>query len=305
VGFFQTFSTWLSGQLTTYIGTTTANMSLALEPAVVTFGTVYVMVWGYLQLTGRIDQPFVVGLKRIITLAVVLGVALHLWLYNEVIVDTFYRAPVQLAAAVAGAQDPVTTLDAIWDSGGAVADHLIQNAGIVSGDWGVGHYFEGMIVWILVGLLCIYTMFLLSLSSIALSVLLALGPLFFIALLFENTRRWFDGWIAQLTNYALISVLTVLVSTLLLKLVDSYAAQTAALGPNIATVDILDMLLIAVLVFQVMRQVMPIAAGIAGGTPLSSMGTLSGFVRETVNQVARYMENRKRLQQEVKLAGRL
>ena len=74
MGFFQTFSTWLSGQLTTYIGATTAKVSMALEPAVVTFGTVYVMVWGYLQLTGRIDQPFVVGLKRIITLAVVLGV---------------------------------------------------------------------------------------------------------------------------------------------------------------------------------------------------------------------------------------
>lgn len=276
MGFFQTFSTWLSGQLTTYIGTTTAKVSMALEPAVVTFGTVYVMVWGYLQLTGRIDQPFVVGLKRIITLAVVLGVALHLWLYNQVIVDTFYQAPVQLAAAVAGAQDPVTTLDTIWDSGGAVADYLFQHGHFFTAD--IGFYLEGVIVWLLVGLLCVYTMFLLSLASIALSVLLALGPLFFVALLFEHTRRWFDGWIAQLTNYALISVLTVLVSTLLLQLVASYAQQTAERGPNIVTVDILDMLLVAVLVFLVMRQVMPIAAGLAGGTALSSFGTVSRFV---------------------------
>ena len=42
------------------------------------------------------------------------GVALHLWLYNSVIVDTFYHAPAQLAAAVVGAADPVTTIDAIW-----------------------------------------------------------------------------------------------------------------------------------------------------------------------------------------------
>lgn len=295
MGFFQTFSTWLSGQLTTYIGATTAKVSMALEPAVVTFGTVYVMVWGYLQLTGRIDQPFVVGLKRIITLAVVLGVALHLWLYNSVIVDTFYQAPVQLAAAVAGAQEPVATLDTIWDRCGAVADHLFQNAGITHVDWSVGSYLEGVIVWVLVGLLCIYTMFLLSLSSIALSILLALGPLFFLALLFEHTRRWFDGWIAQLANYALISVLTVLVSTLLLQLVASYATQTAARGPDIVNVDILDMLLIAVLVFLVMRQVMPIAAGIAGGTSLSSFGTLSGFARGAVSQFAKYMEKRKLL----------
>ena len=279
MGFFQTFSTWLNGQLATYIGVTTAKVAMALEPAVVTFGTVYVMVWGYLQLTGRVEQPFVVGLKRIITLAVVLGVSLHLWLYNQVIVDTFYQAPVQLAAAVAGAQEPVAILDSIWDSGGAVADHLFQDGGITRLGASVGAYLEGLIVWVLVGLLCVYTMFLLSLSSIALSVLLALGPLFFLALLFEHTRRWFDGWIAQLTNYALISVLTVLVSTLLLQMVASYAKQTADRGPGIVTVDILDMLLVAVLVLLVMRQVMPIAAGIAGGTALNSFGTVSRAVQ--------------------------
>lgn len=279
MGFFQTFSTWLNGQLATYIGVTTAKVAMALEPAVVTFGTVYVMVWGYLQLTGRVEQPFVVGLKRIITLAVVLGVSLHLWLYNQVIVDTFYQAPVELAAAVAGAHEPVAILDSIWDSGGEVADHLFQGGGIEGLGASVGSYLEGLIVWVLVGLLCVYTMFLLSLSSIALSVLLALGPLFFLALLFEHTRRWFDGWIAQLANYALISVLTVLVSTLLLQMVASYAKQTADRGPGIVTVDILDMLLVAVLVLLVMRQVMPIAAGIAGGTALNSFGTVSRAVQ--------------------------
>jgi type IV secretion system protein VirB6 len=273
VGFFQTFSTWLNEQLASYIGATTLKVSLALEPAVVTFATVYVMVWGYLQLTGRIEQPFVVGLKRMITLAVVLGVALHLWLYNSVIVDTFYQAPVQLAAAVTGAPSPVTILDTIWDDGGTVADDLFRNGHFFDGN--VSFYLAGVIVWILVGLLCVYTMFLLSLSSIALSVLLALGPLFFVALLFEHTRRLFDAWIAQLTNYALISVLTVLVSTLLLQLVASYAKQTVGRGPNVMTVDVLDMLLVAVLVLLVMRQVMPIAASLAGGASLNSFGTVS------------------------------
>jgi type IV secretion system protein VirB6 len=273
VGFFQTFSTWLNEQLASYIGATTLKVSLALEPAVVTFATVYVMVWGYLQLTGRIEQPFVAGLKRMITLAVVLGVALHLWLYNSVIVDTFYQAPVQLAAAVTGAPSPVTILDTIWDDGGTVADDLFRNGHFFGGN--VSFYLAGVIVWILVGLLCVYTMFLLSLSSIALSVLLALGPLFFVALLFEHTRRLFDAWIAQLTNYALISVLTVLVSTLLLQLVASYAKQTVGRGPNVMTVDVLDMLLVAVLVLLVMRQVMPIAASLAGGASLNSFGTVS------------------------------
>jgi type IV secretion system protein VirB6 len=276
VGFFQTFWTWLNGELASYIGTTTAKVALALEPAVVTFGTVYVMVWGYMHLTGKIEEPFVAGLKRIATLAAVFGVSMHLWLYNSIIVDTFYKAPVELAAVVVGASDPVATIDAIWERGGAVAGYLFSNGAVVTSNF--GGYIAGVMVWVLVGVLCVYTMFLIALSSIAISVLLALGPLFFLALLFGGTRRLFDGWMAQLTNYALITVLTVSISELLLRIVASYAAQTAARGAGIKTVDALDMVLVSVLVFLIMRQVMPIASGLAGGVALSSFGTVSRFV---------------------------
>jgi len=129
-----------------------------------------------------------------------------------------------------------------------------------------------------VGLLCVYTMFLIALSSIALAVLLALGPLFMALLLFEATRRFFEAWLAQLANYALITILTVLIAALLLQVVESYADQTAARGAAIVTVDALNMVLIAVLVFLLMRQVMPIAAALAGGIALNSFGTVSRLI---------------------------
>jgi len=276
MGFFATFWTWLNGQLASYIGTNTARVAEALEPAIVTLATVYVMVWGYLQLTGRIEEPFITGLKRLVTLAAVLGGAVHLWLYNSLIVDTFYRAPTQLAAAVIGAPDPVAAVDAIWNRGGAVAGYLWSNGAVFGSD--LGYYVAGAAVWALVGLLCVYTMFLIALSSIALAVLLALGPLFMALLLFEATRRFFEAWLAQLANYALITILTVLIAALLLQVVESYADQTAARGAAIVTVDALNMVLIAVLVFLLMRQVMPIAAALAGGIALSSFGTVSRFV---------------------------
>jgi type IV secretion system protein VirB6 len=276
MGFFETFWTWLNGQLASYIGTNTALVAAALEPAIVTLATVYVMVWGYLQLTGRIDEPFVSGLRRLITLAVVLGVAVHLWLYNTLLVDTFYHAPTQLVSALVGAQDPVEAIDAIWERGGAVAGYLWSNGGVLSGD--LGFYIAGAVVWALMGLLCVYTMFLIALSEIALAVLLALGPLFVALLLFDATRRFFEAWLAQLATYALITILTVLVAALLLQIVESYAAQTAARGAAILTVDALNMVLIAVVVFLLMRQVMPLAAALGGGIALNSFGTVSRLV---------------------------
>lgn len=269
--FFQTFWTWLNGELSSYVGENTARVASILEPAVVTLGTVYIMIWGYLLLTGRIEEPFAAGVKRIVTLAIVFGVGLHLWLYNTLLVDTFYNAPTEFAAAVVGAADPVQTIDAIWNEGGAVADQLFRDGGT----WDLGYKLAGVVVWLLVGLLCVYTMFLLALSSVALSVLLALGPFFVTFLLFDATRRFFEAWVAQLANYALITILTVMVAVLMLHLVQSYAQQTQALGAAIHTVDAINMLLATVLVFLFVRQVMPIAAGLAGGVALNSMGMVS------------------------------
>jgi type IV secretion system protein VirB6 len=279
MGFFATFWSWLNGQLAAYIGDNTARLASALEPAVLTLATIYVMAWGYLHLTGKITEPFEAGLKRIALIALILGVGFRLWLYNTVIVDTFYNAPAQLAAAVVGASDPVGTIDAIWDSGGTVAGSLWDKGASLSALSGsFGFNLAAIIVWCLIGVLCVYAMFLIALSSIALAVLLALGPLFIALLFFDATRRFFSAWLAQLVNYALITVLTVMVGALLLRIVQSYAAQTAARGSAILTVDALNMMLIALLVFLVLRQVMPIASGLAGGASLNSFGTASRSV---------------------------
>jgi type IV secretion system protein VirB6 len=287
MGFFATFWSWLNGQLAAYIGDNTARLASALEPAVLTLATIYVMAWGYLHLMGKIAEPFEAGLKRIALIALILGVGLRLWLYNTVIVDTFYNAPAQLAAAVVGASDPVGTIDAIWDSGGTVAGSLWDKGadlGFFSGSF--GFYLAAAIVWCLIGVLCVYVMFLIALSSIALAVLLALGPLFIALLFFDATRRFFTAWLAQLTNYALITVLTVMVAALLLRIVQSYAAQTAARGSAILTVDALNMMLIALLVFLVLRQVMPIASGLAGGASLNSFSVASRSVSWTARTAA-------------------
>ncbi len=273
MGFFETFWSWLNTQLSSYIGQNTATVAQVLEPAVVTLATIYVMVWGYLQLTGRVEEPVTTGLRRIVVLVVVIGGALHLWLYNTVIVDTFYNAPAALAGAVVGTANPVATVDSIWESGGQVAGFLWSKGGVFGGD--VGFYVAGAMVWLLMGLLCVYTMFLIALSSIASAVLLALGPLFIVMLLFDATRRYFEAWIAQLAAYALITILTVLVGALLLQLVSAYAQQTAARGSAIVTVDALNMVLVAMVVFLLMRQVMPIAAGLAGGVAPSTFGVIS------------------------------
>lgn len=273
MGFFATFNTWLNGILAGYIGNNTAKIASLLQPAILTLATVYVMVWGYLQLTGKVEEPFVAGLKRIILLSVVLGGALDLWLYNTVIVDTFFNAPGELAAGIIGAYDSVSIIDQIIFSGGDAASLLIQKGGIFNGDF--SYYIAGFAIYLIVGLTAIYAMFLLALSKIALSILLALGPLFIALLFFETTKRFFEAWIAQLANYAFVTILTVLVASLMMGIVASAAQQAADEGGGIQIADAVRVCMAAGLTFLIMRQVMPMAAGLASGLALSSFGMVS------------------------------
>jgi type IV secretion system protein VirB6 len=272
MGFFAEFNTWLNGILAGYIGDNLARVAAALEPAIVTLAVIYVMVWGYLELTGQIDEPFIMGVKRLITLAVILGAALQLWLYNSVLVDTFFNAPSQLGAVIVGAYDPVTIVDQILFDGSDAANLLLAKGGLLNG---FSFYLAGAAVYLLVGLTAIYTIFLLSLSRIALSVLLALGPLFIALLLFNTTKRFFEAWLAQLMNYAFITILTVLMAALMLRVVTVAAEQAVSTGGGISIASAVRVCLAAGLTFLVMRQVMPMAAGLASGLALSSFGIVS------------------------------
>jgi type IV secretion system protein VirB6 len=95
-----------------------------------------------------------------------------------------------------------------------------------------------------------------------------------VLVLFDGTRRFFDAWLQELSNYALVSVITVLVDALMLDLLRSYAEQTAARGDALVTVDALNLTLAAGLVLLVLRQVLPIAARLAGGFALSTFSSV-------------------------------
>jgi type IV secretion system protein VirB6 len=285
MGFFAEFNAWLSGILSTYIGNNTALIAASLEPAIVTLATVYVMIWGYLQLTGRIEEPVMAGVKRIVLLVIVLGGSLQLWLYNSIIVDTFFTAPGTLAARIVGGYDPVSIVDQILFSGDDVAGLLLQKAGVFHGDF--SYYLAGFAVELIVGVTAIYTIFLLSLSRITLSVLLALGPLFIALLFFESTKRFFEAWIAQLANYAFITILTVLMAALMLTLIATAAQQAASAGGGIQIAQAVRVCLAAGLTFLVMRQVPPIAAGLASGLALSSFGVISALAAWGLGRLAR------------------
>jgi type IV secretion system protein VirB6 len=245
MGFFAEFNTWLNGLLARYIADNTAAIARILEPAIVTLGVFYVVIWGYLQLIGKIEQPFAEGVKRLLTLALILGLSLHLWLYNEVIVDTFFDAPTTLAAGIiadrnpgAPAFDPVGVADQIFFDGDDAASLLMQKGEIFGRE-----------------------------------------PIFMALLFFESTKKFFEAWIAQLSNYAFLTILTVLIAVLMLHVVTVAAQAAAANGGDITIADALKVCVAAALTFLIMKQVPSMAQGLASGIALSGLGAVGNVLR--------------------------
>jgi type IV secretion system protein VirB6 len=274
MGFFAEFNTWLTALLDDYIHQYTLQMATLLEPALLTLGTLYVLIWGFLHIAGRIEEPVLEGLKRIAILALVFGVGLDLWLYDTVIVETFYRAPAALAGNLVGANDFVTIVDTILFQGDDVATALLAKAGILHGNF--SFYLAALAVYVVVGITALYTMFLLTLSRIALSVLLAIGPLIIPLFLFQSTRRFVEAWFAQLATYAFVAVLAGLVAALMMHLIEQAASQAQAAGGGIQIAQAVRVCIAAGFTFLVMRQVLPMAGGLASGVALSTFGIVSG-----------------------------
>jgi type IV secretion system protein VirB6 len=168
-------------------------------------------------------------------------------------------------------------VDEIFFDGDDAASLLMEKGEIFGED--IIFYFAALAIYLAVGLTAVYTMFLLVMSRIALAVLLALGPIFMALLFFESTKRFFEAWIAQLSNYAFLAVLTVLVAALMLAVISTAAEAAAAMGGGIEIANAIKVCVAAALTFLIMRQVPAMAQGLASGIALSGFGAVGGVLR--------------------------
>jgi type IV secretion system protein VirB6 len=280
MGIAAEFDAWLEALLHDYINDTTVAMALALRPVVLTLSTLYLMAWGYLMLTGRIEQPFVEGAKRIVTIGAIYAVGLEFWFYNTILVNLFFEAPAQLAARVVETVQPVTVVDKIIFDGGDAASLLMEKGELFGAD--ILYYFAGLFVYACTGLVAIYVLFLMELSRVALSVLLGMGPLFISLLFFKTTTRLCGAWLSQLATYAFTAILTVLVATLMLGLLTTAAGEAVAVGGEITLAHAVRVGLAAGLTFLILRQIPSIAAALGGAVALGTYSAVSRAIQWSV-----------------------
>ncbi|HFF5988767.1 type IV secretion system protein [Pseudomonas fluorescens] len=266
--------TFVDGMTTTFITQNVVNVANAIAPAVNTLLAVYIMFWGYALFRGAGQQePMMDGLQRILKMVCILYVGFQFAAYNTYVVNTFSVAPLELGNAFFGANDSTTifgSLDSILVKGFTAGKKFWDQGGILVGDPGM--YMVAILVWGQTIIVTAYACFLIVSSKIALAIIMALGPLFIFSLMFQATSDFFSRWIQQLSNYALVIVMTIAANALIMTLYERASTGAAAITSTAQINQLFPFLVTGAISLLCLAQIPSKAAGLAGGVSINSYG---------------------------------
>lgn len=256
-----------------------SRVASAVRPVFNILVTLYVVLWGLAMWRGLIREPLSDGVVRIIKIVLIGTFALNAGVYAPQIASALYQTPDQLAQVMLPAATSAasgTALDNALQRGVAVGQKFTDAMSFFSPIEALGLLVQALLTWIFTALLVAYAAALVLLSKIALAVVLAVGPLFIAGLLFEPTRNFFSGWLAQALNSLLTYVLAVAVVALGMQFfTDSANATLTAIGGGTPMFQmILRMVIVGVALFVTLMQAGALASGLAGGIQVATMGAV-------------------------------
>jgi type IV secretion system protein VirB6 len=233
-------------------------------------------IWGYMIMYGKADALVQEGFFKILRVTFILTLGLSSSYYMELIVTTAKGSGAFIASSLTG--NPIDnialSLDTMMERVFAVASYAWEKAGILSGDFGM--YIIALLVGIGGAIVITYMSFLILSSKILTAGILAIGPIFFVLLLFDSTKRWFENWLGYLVNAVLMLILAVLFGNLCLHIIEILFDKITANNPDTATLATAVILTIVFFTaFMVLSQVPSIAAGLGGGVSLATKGAIS------------------------------
>ena len=252
--------------------------------------TIYVLFWGAALASGQISEPFTDGMRRIIRMIVIVGLALTAGLYQTTIGEFFMRAPMEMAAQIAlPGSDPsggdldsiATALDQVGASGGEFVTRVYQEAISLHSESLIGisatglvYEFTAVFFFLIVLLTIVSAAGMVLVTSLGLTVLLAIGPLFILLALLPATQRWFEAWMDQVVNYAISVLLIILTASLVFKILDTYFASMAGVSVAELVMYTLMATVMSVFTIGVMWKMLGVGAAIGGGAAASAGGAV-------------------------------
>ncbi len=276
---FQPAYDFVDGRLDTFMGERAAAMLAEVEGPLRAALVLYVLLYGFAILRGSITEPVMDFAVRSLKLAFVFMLATTPAYSTYVTQPLFHALPEALARAVGGTEvsDVGAAFDQFFSRAAYLAEKISQDASAID----LGPWILAAAVYLVGALAAALGFGVVMIAKVALALLVALGPIFIACALFDATRRFFFGWLAQAVNYLVLFALILVIFQLVLSLVSQQWGQIDGQDPMAGGLLFVALCLLGAIFFL---QTPAIAAGIAGGASagladFANAATLSGAPR--------------------------
>lgn len=266
-----------------------AALSYQIAPAIASCCILYIVVTGYLILSGKIDTPIKEFQKIVFRIGVVYTFALNWHFFSSYISRVLTDGASEIGAILMNA-NPLPMPSGVTGINTGLQTVLIEIVRVGTWTWNkgswttIGPYFTGLLIYFsgfaVVGL----AFFEIAISKIMLSVLMCTAPVFFTFTFFDRTRPFFDRWLGTLVGYSFVMIFVSSVVGLAVSLLHwSIGAHYLSKAINLTLTDWIPILFVAGLCSMAVLEISSIAKSIGGscsnaGTSAMVGGLLGGVV---------------------------
>jgi type IV secretion system protein VirB6 len=262
-GQFQIFEpayTFVDGKLDQFLGERLGEMQTQVSGPLRVALVLYVLLYGFAILRGAISEPFMDFAIRSLKLAFIVTLSTTAAYSSFVTTPLFHTLPDTLSQAISGSSN--LDVGAAFDQFFSRAAYLGQKIGQTGSAMNISALVMSGAVFVIGALAAALGFGVVMVAKVALALLVALGPIFIACALFDASRRFFFGWLAQAVNYVVLFALIITIFQLILSLVVSQWNTIDGQDPMSAGLLFMALCILAAIFFL---QTPAIAAGIAGG----------------------------------------
>ncbi len=236
------------------------------------------ILFGISMMMGWVEYPIRQFAKNAFKIITVLALAFNWVFFDVLIYNLFTNSPDEIGTIILDAVGAGPAANISSQVGSLLEDGIIASGAAFASDGFFMPYVLGALIFIAILIICGFVLALLVLSKVAMTCVLALGPIFIIFLLFDGTRQMFASWIQQILNFGFIAILTYIVMAFFVQMLQTSINAIPLGEPELQ--HIAPLCLVGFVATFVLSQIPGIASGLAGGVQVSTMGAFAAMSRQ-------------------------
>jgi type IV secretion system protein VirB6 len=263
-----------------YVMTAAVEIFKTLGGLTICLSTLYFTIYGFMIVAGSVQHSMNDFIKRALIITVVLGLAFAENMYQDKVVyltNEFEKVLIATIPAPVPNSEPtqvtpdgvIAILDSTFTSGMLKASQAIDLSTQNKDQTTLGMFYSefgcGVILAVSSMILPLYCAIYLFMAKIAMSLLLAIGPIFIVCSVFPPVKRYFDKWFSLLCTYVLTYVLMTVISYFVLSLFAAVVMEiTISEGATNFILVAIQTAVISIFLVAIVFQVPSIASGLCG-----------------------------------------